>query len=98
MVGPSVIGSVGAATVASAMSACSSRTSIGASGVLGWASIVTSSVAVSSLRISVWTMVGSCCSGISVVPVLTSWTAVPYCDGLPVLRSICAYIKKGKTI
>ena len=86
MVGPSVIGSVGAATVASAMSACSSRASIGASGVPGWASIVTSSVAVSSLRISAWTMVGSCCSGILVVPVLTSWTAVPYCDGLPVLR------------
>ena len=68
MVDPSVIGSVGAATVASAMSACSSRVSIGASGVPGWASIVTSSVAVPSLRISAWTMVGSCCSGISVVP------------------------------
>ena len=49
MVDPSVIGSIGAALVASAMSACSSRISIGASGVLGWASIVTSSVAVSSL-------------------------------------------------
>ena len=61
MVGPSVIGSVGATTA-------------------------TSAVAVSALRISAWTMVGSCCSGISVVPVLTSWTAVPYCDGLPVLR------------
>ena len=35
MVGPSVIGSVGAATVASAMSACSSRASIRASGVPG---------------------------------------------------------------
>ena len=35
MVGPSVIGSVGAVTVASAMSACSSRVSIGASGVPG---------------------------------------------------------------
>ena len=58
MVGPSVIGSIGAATVAS--------------GVPGWASIVTSSVAVSSLRISAWTMVGSCCSGILVVSVLTS--------------------------
>ena len=69
MVDPSVIGSIGAATVASAMMAYSSR---GASGVLGWASIVTSSVAVSSLRISAWTMVASCCSGISVVPVSTS--------------------------
>ena len=72
MVDPSVIGSVGAATVASAMSACSSRVSIGASGVLGWASIVTSSVAVSSLRISAWTMVASYCSRISVAPVSTS--------------------------
>ena len=72
MVGPSVIGSNGAATVASAMSACSSHTSIGASGVPGCASIVTSSAAVSLLRVSAWTMVGSCCSGISVVPVLTS--------------------------
>ena len=72
MVGPSVIGSVGAAIVASAMSACSSRASIGASGVPGWASIIMSSVAVSSLRISAWTMVASCCLGISVVPVLTS--------------------------
>ena len=69
MVDPSVIGSIGVAAVASAMTACSSR---GASGVLGWASIVTSSVAVSSLRISAWTMVASCCSGISVVPVSTS--------------------------
>ena len=69
MVDPSVIGSIGAAAVASVMSACSSR---GASGVLGWASIVTSSVAVSSLRISVWTMVASYCSKISVVSVLTS--------------------------
>ena len=49
MVGPSVIGSVGVAIVASAMSACSSRASIAASGVLGWASIVTSFVAVSLL-------------------------------------------------
>ena len=68
----SVISSIGAATVASAMSACSSRVSIGALGVLGWASIVTSFVAVSSLRVSAWTMVASFCSGISVVPVLTS--------------------------
>ena len=73
-------------TVASAMSACSSRASIGVSGVPGRASIVTSSIAVSSLQISAWTMVASCCSGISVVPVLTSSTAVPCCDGLPVLR------------
>ena len=72
MVDPSVIGSVGAATVASAMLACSSHASISASGVPGRASIVTPSVAVSSLRISAWTMVGSCCSGISVVPVLAS--------------------------
>ena len=72
MVNPSVIGSVEAATVASAMSACLSHASIGASGVPGWASIITSSVAVSSLRVSTWTMIGSCCSGISVVPVLTS--------------------------
>ena len=72
MVGPSVIGPVGAAAVASAMSACSSSTSIGASGVPGWASIVMLSVAVSSLRISTWTVVGSCCSGISVVLVLAS--------------------------
>ena len=72
MVGPSVIGSVGAAIEALAMSACSSRASIGASGVPGWASIVTSSVAVSLLRISASTMVGSCYSGISVVPVLIS--------------------------
>ena len=72
MVDPSVIGSIGVAAVASAMLACSSRVSIGASGVLGWASIVTSFVAVSSLRASAWTMVASCCSGISVVPVLTS--------------------------
>ena len=72
MVGPSVIGSVGAATVASAMSACSSHAFIGTSGVPGRAFIVTSSVAVSWLRISAWTMVGSCCSGISVVSVLTS--------------------------
>ena len=71
MVDPSVIGSIGAATEASTMSACSSHASIGASGVPGWPSIVTSSVAVSSLRISAWTMVGSCCSGISVVSVLT---------------------------
>ena len=69
MVDPSVIGSIGAAAVASAMTACSSR---GASGVLGWASIVTSSIAVSSLRISAWTMVASCCSGISVVLVSAS--------------------------
>jgi hypothetical protein len=47
IVDPSMIDSVGAATVASAMSACSSHVSIGASGVLGWASIITSSVAVS---------------------------------------------------
>ena len=72
MVDPSVIGSVGAATVASAMLACSSHASISASGVPGRASIITSSVAVSSMRISTWTMVGSCCSGISVVSVLTS--------------------------
>ena len=72
MVGPSVIGSIGVVTVASTMSACSSYASIGASGVPGWASIITSSVAVSSLRVSTWTMIGSCCSGISVVPVLTS--------------------------
>ena len=72
MVSPSVIGSIGAATVASTMSACSSCVSIGASGVPGWVSIVTSSVAVSSLRISARMMVGYCCSGISVVPVLTS--------------------------
>jgi len=72
MVNPSVIGSVEAATVASAMSACSSHASIGASGVPGRASIVMSSVAVSLLRISTWTMVGSCCSGISIVSVLTS--------------------------
>ena len=72
MVGPSVIGPVGAAAVASAMSTYSSSASIGASGVPGWASIVTSSVAVSSLRISAWTMVDSCYSGISVVPILTS--------------------------
>ena len=69
MVDPSVIGSIGAAAVALAMTAYSS---CGPSGVLGWASIVTSSVAVSSLRISTWTMVASCCSGISVVPVSTS--------------------------
>ena len=69
MVDPSVIGSIGAAAVASVMMAGSSH---GASGVLGWASIVTSSVAVSSLRISAWTMVASCCLGISVVPVSTS--------------------------
>ena len=72
MVDPSVIGSIGAVTVASAISAYSSYASIGASGVPGRASIVTSSVAVSSLRISAWTMVGACCSGLSVVPVLTS--------------------------
>ena len=72
MVDPSVIGSIGAAAVASAMSSCSSRVSIGASGVQGWASIVTSSVVVSSLRISAWMMVASCCSGILVVTVLTS--------------------------
>ena len=72
MVNPSVIGSIGAATVASTMLACSSHASIGASGVPGWASIVTSSVVVSSLRIYAWTMVVSCCSEISVVPVLTS--------------------------
>ena len=69
MVDPSVIGSIGAAAEASAMTACSSH---GASGVLGWASIITSSIAVSSLRISAWTMVASCCSGISVVSVSTS--------------------------
>ena len=72
MIGPSVIGSVGAAIVASAMTVCSSHASIGASGVLDRASIVTSSIAVSSLRVSAWTMVGSCCSGISVVSVSTS--------------------------
>ena len=93
MVDPSVIGSIEAAAVASAMTACSSRR---ASGVLGWASIVTSSVAVSSLRISAWTMVGSCCSGILVVSVLTSWTAVLCCDELPVLRmSSAASWRKG---
>ena len=72
MVDPSVIGSIGVAAVASAVLACSSCVSIGASGVLGWASIVTSFVAVSSLRVSAGMMVASCCSGISVVPVLTS--------------------------
>ena len=72
MVDLSVIGLIGIAAVASAVSACLSRISIGASGVLGWASIITSFVAVSSLRVSAWTMVASCCSGISVVPVLTS--------------------------
>ena len=74
MVGPGVIGSVGfeAATGASAMSACSSRTSIGASGVLGRTSIGTSAVAVPSLRISAGTMVDSCCSWTSVVPVSAS--------------------------
>ena len=72
MVGPSVIGLVGAAIVASAMSAGSSCASIGALGVPGWAFIVSSSVAVSLMRISAWTMVGYCCSGISVVPLLTS--------------------------
>ena len=41
MVDPSVIGSIGAAAVASVMMAGSSH---GASGVLGWASNVTSSV------------------------------------------------------
>ena len=72
MVDLSVIGSIGVVAVALAVSACSSRVSIGASGVLGWASIVTSFVAVSSLRVSAWTMVASCYSGTSVVPVLTS--------------------------
>ena len=72
MVDLSVIGSIGVAAVASAVLACSSRVSIGASGVLCWASIVTSFVAVSLLRVSAWTMVASCCSGISVVSVLTS--------------------------
>ena len=36
------------------------------------ATTATSAIAVSALRISAWMMVASCCSGISVVPVLTS--------------------------